>query len=378
MINILKIQLKLVIYLAVLFLPLSQKLYSQACTGSQVTISIQNAMITAANKFTFELWVSNTGSTSERISAYGGGIFPNIALSTGYTVVVVEQPSDLGWTMNPITPNVTQTTNIRWTNNPNAASTSMIPAASTKIAKFEVTSAILPASLTFATSGTQPQMTAYCAGNPNSNTMTFANGKLVYANNNAPVLIAPLPIKLNSFSAEKAGEKRAKLNWSSSSEINASHYEVERSEDAENFEKIGDVKAAGNSQSLLQYQFFDQNIPSLRSNTILYYRLRMVDLDGSYEYSDIRGLNFGNALEGVFMYPNPTNQWLNVDVNGIDFEDGAAELNIFDMDGRLLIAKKVIGSGIEAVDMGQVSAGVYHVVLKKGRDVFNEKVVVID
>lgn len=367
---------KKVALLLIGFMSLTHGIFSQACSGSQVTISIQNAMATATNTFTFELWVNNTGTTTERISAFGGGIFPNIALSSGYTISVLEQPSDLGWTLFPFAPNSGLTTNMRWTNNPNAASTSLIPNSAIKIAKFEVTSTILPSSLSFASSGTQPQMVAYCGGNPNSNTMTFANGKLVYANNNTPVPLTPLPIKLHSFSAEKAGDNIAKLNWSSSTEINASHFEIERGMDAENFEKIGEVKAAGNSQSLLLYEFFDHNIPSLRSKTITYFRLKMVDLDGSYEYSDIRGLNFGNDPKGIFIYPNPTNQWLNVDVSGIEFEDSAAELTVFDTNGKLVISKKIIGFGIEALDMGQVSAGVYHVMVQKGLEIFREKIVV--
>ena len=352
------------------------KMISQACTGSQVTLTIQNAMVTAVNKFSFELWISNTGTTTERISAYGGGIFPNIAISSGYSVSVVDQPSDLGWSMNPMTPNIVQTTNIRWTNNPNAATTSMIPNMATKIAKFEVTTAIIPASLTFATSGTQPQITAYCDGNPNSNTMTFANGKLVYGNNNAPVMIAPLPVKLHDFSAEKAGERRAKLDWNTSSEINASHFVVERSSDAENFEEIGQVNAFGYSSELKHYQFFDDKIPTLRTDAIVYYRLKMVDLDSSFEYSDIRGINFGKSnLDGIQMYPNPAVDILNIDIAGLDSK---ASLLILSNDGKVVLQKNIIGNGIETVDMTRFVPGLYQVIIKNQDLIHQDKIVKID
>jgi hypothetical protein len=189
MINLFKMRYLLFI-LAVMVVSV-QDIIGQACTGSQLTLSIVDARITASNKFTYELWVQNTGSVPERISAYGGGIVPNVALTTGYTVSVLEQPSALGWDLNNMTPNVVQTTNIRWTNNPNASSTRVLNAGSeaVKIAKFEVTSTAIPASLTFAISGTVPQITSYCSGNPNSNAMTRANSKLVFANNNEPVII---------------------------------------------------------------------------------------------------------------------------------------------------------------------------------------------
>ena len=353
----------------------------QACTGSQVTLSIVDARITASNKFTFELWVQNTGSVPERISAYGGGIVPNVALTSGYTVIVLEQPSILGWDLNNMNPNVTQTANIRWTNNPNANSTRVLNAgsAAVKIAKFEVTSTAIPASLTFSTSGTVPQMTSYCSGNPNSNAMTFANGKLIFANGNAPVLLAPLPVELDAFSAEKAGERRARLSWSTESEINASHFEVERSFDNSHFESIGKVSANGNTTSRIDYHFFDERIPEFRNQTIVYYRLRMVDLDGSFEYSEVRGLNFDKSnTVGVAVFPNPTNQWVHIDVSNFDFETENVNLMVFDLKGRLILKKEILGAGLETLDVSQLCQGVYQLVVQQGDILYRERVVRVE
>jgi len=359
-----------------------QDILGQACTGSQLTLSIVDARITASNKFTYELWVQNTGSVSERISAFGGGIVPNVALTTGYTVTVLEQPAALGWDLNNMTPNVNQTTNIRWTNNPNANATRVLDAGSqaVKIAKFEVTSTAIPASLTFATSGTVPQITAYCTSNPNSNALTFANGKLLFANGNAPVFLTPLlPVELDAFSAEKAGERRVRLSWSTESEINASHFEVERSFDNSYFESIGQVSASGNTTTRVDYQFFYERIPEFRNQTIVYYRLKMVDLDGSFEYSDVRGLNFDKSnVEGVEVFPNPTNQWVYIDVSNIDFEIEDVNLKVFDLNGRLILDKEILGSGLEALDISQFRQGVYQLVVQQGETMYREKIVRVD
>ncbi|MBK7525168.1 MAG: T9SS type A sorting domain-containing protein [Saprospiraceae bacterium] len=146
--------------------------------------------------------------------------------------------------------------------------------------------------------------------------------------------------------------------------------------DAENFENIGNVKAFGNSANDVHYEFFDNKIPTSRSSIIVYYRLKMVDLDESFKYSDIRGLNFtNNLLTGVTMYPNPTSQILNLEINEVSFLDENGELQVFDAIGQLIFAKKVIGSGIETIDMGSMTNGVYHVVFTQGDQIFREKIV---
>jgi hypothetical protein len=105
----------------------------------------------------------------------------------------------------------------------------------------------------------------------------------------------------------------------------------------------------------------------------------MVDLDGSFKYSDIRGVNFGSdQISGVRMYPNPTTSLLNMDINVSSFAEEKGELQVFDALGKLILSKKVIGNGIETIDMGRMTNGVYHVVLTQGEQVFKEKIVKID
>lgn len=188
-----------------------------------------------------------------------------------------------------------------------------------------------------------------------------------------------LPVNLKNFSAEKAGERMSKLYWVSATEVNVSHYEIERSFDAILFDKMGEVTAIGNSTSESYYEFYDKKIPSIRTNFIVYYRLKMVDLDGTFEYSDIRGVNFSNdQLSGVSMYPNPTSQWVNLDINATEFVEESGKVQIFDSVGKLVFTKRVIGKGIETVDMGSWNNGVYHVILTQGDKMFREKIVKID
>lgn len=90
-----------------------------------------------------------------------------------------------------------------------------------------------------------------------------------------------LPVNLTHFSADEAG-CLVKLNWSSSSEINTLKYIVERSSDGNNFTAIGEVRAAGNSGTERNYSFTDDNATDY---PVYYYRLKMADMDGTFDYS---------------------------------------------------------------------------------------------
>ncbi len=109
---------------------------------------------------------------------------------------------------------------------------------------------------------------------------------------------SPLPVTMAKFDA-KSYENSIVLDWQTASEENAAHYAVERSFDGINFTKIGRVEAVGNSSTLQKYRFVDE-IPLTATN---YYRLRINDLDGKFNYSDI--LNVKNSKVKAAFYPNP-------------------------------------------------------------------------
>lgn len=189
-----------------------------------------------------------------------------------------------------------------------------------------------------------------------------------------------LPIQIKSFSAIKLSQKEVKLNWTTSSEINSDYFGIERSQDNETWEVIGRVTAAGNSNIDINYEFLDNKLPLIRTkDQIFYYRLRLTDLDGKYAYSDVRGVNFGRSLSGlVTIYPNPTAQHINVDLSGIDLDGGNVELSVIDMNGRRMIQKNIIGNGIELIDVYQLPAATYNVVVKQGNSLYKQSIIKID
>lgn len=189
-----------------------------------------------------------------------------------------------------------------------------------------------------------------------------------------------LPIHLSSFSATKHTERSSLLNWTTSLEINSDFFGIERSKDGNNWETIGRVTGAGNSSKKLAYEFIDDNLPLIRTKEqVFYYRLRMTDLDGQYKYSDVRGVNFGKLSTGVVtIYPNPTVEHINVDLSGMDLDAGKVDLFVYDMAGRQVIKKSIIGNGIELIDVSQLPANTYNVVVKQGETAYQQRVIKID
>ena len=124
-----------------------------------------------------------------------------------------------------------------------------------------------------------------------------------------------LPVDLIHFDIHATANLTAQLNWVTASEINNSHFEIERSYDGRTFEIVGEVAGNGNSQHQIEYSYLDEGI-SLMENTV-FYRLKQVDFDGTSDYSDIRVVRFDEMGIGIHLsaYPNPTTDELIVMVS---------------------------------------------------------------
>lgn len=165
-----------------------------------------------------------------------------------------------------------------------------------------------------------------------------------------------LPVELTSFTGESM-EKVNKLFWTTAREDAADRYIVERTSTANGaWEMIGEVMAAGNSESEVSYELMDEQ-PTATS----FYRLKMMDLDGSYEYSNIVQLENAGVLGGdLSVFPIPTAN--TVTVNFIAKATGTANIDLTDLNGRTISRQTVgVDTGLrtEMVDLSNVSPGVY-------------------
>jgi len=112
-----------------------------------------------------------------------------------------------------------------------------------------------------------------------------------------------IPVELVDFTGEERNCENH-LTWQTATETNSNYFVIERSLDAIQFSEIGRVTAAGNSQQHITYDFVDSS-----AGTIMYYRLKQVDTDGSYEYFDIIKIDsdcYADDETPIDVFPNPT------------------------------------------------------------------------
>jgi hypothetical protein len=177
-----------------------------------------------------------------------------------------------------------------------------------------------------------------------------------------------VPVTLIDFVSVKQNEA-VLLKWYATQETNFRKYEVERSTDATNFFKIGEV--AG--RNLANYSFTDNNLPA---GSIVYYRLKMVDLDGTYSYSKTVATRLNNNFSNALVYPNPTTDALNIKLTQA-LATGTT-LVITDVTGRLLKQQNVSrGQFTISVDVATLPAGRYFIKIRDQQAVINESFVII-
>ena len=136
-----------------------------------------------------------------------------------------------------------------------------------------------------------------------------------------------LPIELLNFTGKLQSEN-ARLNWSTSFEQNSKGFEVEKSHDGVNFRKIGFVAGAGNGNTIKTYSFTDPQ----RAVEFNYYRLKLVDIDNTYDYSDVVLVKNAYGKQDVYLAGNPVTSTINIQF--AKTPNSKVTLSIYDMKGR--------------------------------------------
>ena len=172
----------------------------------------------------------------------------------------------------------------------------------------------------------------------------------------------PLPVELIDFTATDR-ISQVDLEWKVAREVNIDHYELERSANGTNFYTIEAISARGNDQQLHIYQSSDYYPLSGKS----YYRLKIIEEDGSFEYSPVAAIN---RVQKFFykLFPNPVHETLFLQYFINDFSP-EMKLEILNNSGQLLFSQGLPGSKGDhhiQVDLATYPAGVYFVRLQKG------------
>ena len=164
---------------------------------------------------------------------------------------------------------------------------------------------------------------------------------------------APMPVELVAFTARGQGSTAVALAWSTASEKNSAHFEVERSANGTTFTRIGTVAAAGNSSTPRTYSWSDETLSA--QATPLYYRLRQLDANGTANYSPVRTVwqTFAAASHFV-VYPNPAHEVIRIQVLGSMLTE---PVQLLDASGRTLPVPPAGADGI--ISLTELSAGLY-------------------
>jgi hypothetical protein len=143
---------------------------------------------------------------------------------------------------------------------------------------------------------------------------------------------SPLPIELLSFTATP-NNRQVDLAWQTATETNNNYFEVEKTINGTDWEFVCKQNGAGNSTTMLSYTDVDKN-PYMGTS---YYRLKQVDFDGQYTYSQIETVNFNGQSETI-VYPNPNKGDFTVKM--IAETAGNTTIKLFDNLGKILVSQE--------------------------------------
>ena len=187
--------------------------------------------------------------------------------------------------------------------------------------------------------------------------------KIIYGG----VSAAPQPVKLSSFSAVRS-KQVVSLNWNTEFEIDAKEFIVERAEGTE-FRSVGTIKSNGNSSTQKSYSFNDKN----ENTGTTYYRLKNVDLDGKFTYSQIRTVKGIGVVNDVTVFPNPARSNSKISVVGVTSN---SSIQLLDFSGKVL--KNINSINTNSLDLTGVKNGTYLIRItdKSTNEIVNKKLTV--
>ena len=171
---------------------------------------------------------------------------------------------------------------------------------------------------------------------------------VTYAGGVKDTSASALPVKLLNFKGKNMNNSNL-LSWVTTTEINTSEFAIERSSNGETYTQIATVKAAGISTSEKAYDYSDNSFTSFAN----YYRLKMIDENGAYTYSNVVRLN--KQGKAVFqIQPNPViNSTVNVYGNNMKFA------KIYDVNGKLLLNQTITNADQAQFKLNNLAKGVY-------------------
>lgn len=192
-----------------------------------------------------------------------------------------------------------------------------------------------------------------------------------------PITCVVLPVELLSFTAAYNSGGYTELNWATATETNNRYFVVERSNGITEFAPIDTVASlagpGGNSVSTLRYSAFDNTI---QGGATYYYRLRQVDHNGDWEYSNVTSVPVPSMKEMFSVIPNPATDHAVVNVMLLFDQDFS--ITIHDVAGRVVetfSSSGVTGNNTIELDLGEYNSSMYYITTEANGTVYRTKLV---
>jgi len=177
-----------------------------------------------------------------------------------------------------------------------------------------------------------------------------------------------LPVELVHFNVKPTDADKVVLEWLTASELNNEGFQVERSRDGRDWEMLDFVKGKGTTELTNNYTYTDK-VPVRGYN---YYRLKQVDYDGVFEYSEIRTVLMEVKNKLPFrIYPNPVNDIVKVVFD--ELQEGTTQVRLFNSRGQI-IKEKIIDGGDNQMDLSDYPAGMYILKVTNGEQGWQKRI----
>jgi hypothetical protein len=182
----------------------------------------------------------------------------------------------------------------------------------------------------------------------------------------------PLPVKLISFSAIRVKEG-VDLSWKTAEEINNAGFEIERSNNGFDFKTLGFVEGNKNSSTVRNYFFKDEKA---LVNEESYYRLKQIDFDAKYSYSNVIKLNsLDGFIDNFKVSPNPFKEYLQIQLNTSDI----VQIQLFDFKGKEVLRKELVDlsgeNSYNLKDLNELPSGLYVLKVTQNNQVRSVKLI---
>ena len=185
-----------------------------------------------------------------------------------------------------------------------------------------------------------------------------------------------LPVELLYLQADAVDNQYIKVHWATAVEVNNAGFHVQRSLDGVSFEIIGWVDGNGTISTQQNYFLDDHNV---MTDVIYYYRLKQVDFNGEFEFTDIvqATLNAGEIFTISNFYPSPTEH--NASIQITSTVEKEINITVYNMLGQILFSNDydiVKGKREITYDFSDLPSATYHAIISAGNEVYNKQIVV--